>query len=216
MFYWFKFYCRRLILIGCLGLSVFSLAPKLSVLAQEQLSLATEIKLSPQQQSKLNNGEIVLLGEEGEYIGRVVAKGDLNTAWEILTDYDNFERVFPNIDSSKLLESNGNRYIFEQINVVDLWLFKEKFTVKIAATENYPQSIDFNIVEGDLKTLRGTWQIEPHSSDRILVTHRVKVQPNSNSERSFFFGVYESSLEDTLKAIAKEIERRSSLKSRLM
>ena len=152
---------------------------------------------------------VVLQGQNGNYLGQVLADGDLDTAWEVLTDYENFDRFLPNIASSKIIEAQGDRIIFEQVNVVDLWLFKQEFKVQIAAIKNRPNYVDFKIVDGDLKKLIGKWEIAQNSSGKVLVRHAVEVEPGSNTEKPFFYGVYESSLEDTLKAIALEISKRS-------
>jgi len=189
------------------SLSVFALGLNLAVLAQN-IPL-TEIELSPQEEVELNQGKVILKGKKGDYVGQVLATGNLDIAWEVLTDYNNFENFLPNIISSTIILEEGDRKVFEQINQVDLFLFQEEFTVQIASTENKPQKIEFQIVEGDLAQLQGTWQIEEVAENQILVTHTVQVQPESNTEKLFFYGIYESTLEETLDAIAQEIAKRS-------
>lgn len=166
-------------------------------------------QLSTEENTALDQGKVVLKGEQGSYVGQVLANGNLDTAWQVLTDYDNFEKFLPNIASSQVISEVGGRKIFEQVNVVDLWLFTEEFTVQIEATETKPKTVKFQQFEGDLKQLNGTWQIEQVNPGQIMVTHLVEVEPGSNTEKPFFYGVYESSLEDTLKAIAQEITKRS-------
>jgi ribosome-associated toxin RatA of RatAB toxin-antitoxin module len=144
-------------------------------------------------------------------LGQVETTGKINTAWEVLTDYDNFERFLPNIASSKIITAKGDRILFEQVNVVDLWLIKQKFTVQIEAIKTKPNKIDFKIVDGDLKKLVGRWQISTTSPGKIIVSQAVEVEPENNTEKSFFYGVYESSLAENLKAIAKEITKRSNI-----
>ena len=139
----------------------------------------------------------------------VLATGDLNTAWSVLTDYNNFAQFLPNIASSKIVLEDGDRVVFEQINVVDLWLFQQEFEVQIEAFKTKPAQVDFKIVDGDLKKLIGRWQLEEVSPGSILVSHAVEVEPGSDTEKPFFYGVYESSLEETLQAIALEINKRS-------
>ena len=65
------------------------------------------------------------------------------------------------------------------------------------------------MVKGDLKNLQGTWQLEQVTDNQILITHTVKVQPKSPTEKPLFFDFYESSLEATLEAISQEITKRS-------
>ncbi|MEM6612830.1 MAG: SRPBCC family protein [Cyanobacteria bacterium P01_C01_bin.72] len=169
------------------------------------------IELSIDEKSDLQRGKVVLKGEKGKYLGQVIATGDITAAWEVLTDYDNFEQFLPNISASKIIESVENRVVFEQVNLVDLWLFQQEFIVQIEALKSKPNKVDFKIVDGELKKLVGRWQIEETSPGKILISHAVEVEPGSDTEKPFFYGVYESSLEETLKAIATEITRRSQL-----
>ena len=168
-------------------------------------------QLSTAEKADLKQGQVVLKGEQGNYLGQVVATGNMETAWQVLTDYDNFARFLPNIKFSKVIDSQGDRIVFEQVNVVDLWLFKQEFTVQIEAIKSKPNKVDFQIVDGDLKKLIGRWGIETVSPGKVLVSHAVKVEPGSDTEKPFFYGVYESSLEETLQAIAIEITKRSKI-----
>ena len=195
------------------GLILFSgvipnLYPSSTVLAQNP---PQSIELSTGEKSDLQQGKVVLKGEKGKYLGQVITTGNIAAAWEVLTDYDNFEQFLPNIRASEIIESAENRVVFEQVNLVDLWLFQQEFIIQIEALKSKPNKVDFKIVDGELKKLVGRWQIEETSPGKILISHAVEVEPGSDTEKPFFYGVYESSLEETLKAIALEITKRSQL-----
>ena len=207
MFYWLQLnylinFSQRFI-----GLSVISLSLIFWGLTTN-ISLS-KVKLSPQEQIDLNQGKVILKGQQGEYTGQVLATGNLDSAWSVLTDYENFSNFLPNVASSKVIDTRGNQKIFEQVSIVDLWLFTEQSTLQISAKETQKQKIDFQMVKGDLKNLQGTWQLEQVTDNQILITHTVKVQPKSTTEKPLFFGFYESSLEATLEAISQEITKRS-------
>ena len=179
-------------------------------LAQETISSDNNLQdLSSQEKSDLKQGKVILKGQQGKYLAQVETRGNIDAAWEVLTDYENFERFLPNITASKVIAENGDRLIFEQVNVVDLWLFQQEFKVQIEAIKTKPTQVDFKIVDGELKKLIGRWQIEEVSPGKILVSHAVEVEPGKDTEKPFFYGVYESSLEETLKAMAIEISQRS-------
>jgi ribosome-associated toxin RatA of RatAB toxin-antitoxin module len=187
-----------------LSLSAIALCFNLTALSQN-----TAIQLSPQEQADLQQGKVILKGEKGDYYGQVLTKGKSEAAWQVLTDYANFKNFLPNIADSKIVKEEGVVKIFEQVNIVDLWLVTKKFTVQIAATENRPQRVDFQLVKGDLGQLKGTWEVKSLPNNRVLITHRVTVAPVSKSEEAIFYGIYESSLEETLSAIATEVNKRS-------
>lgn len=186
--------------------SIFAIALCFDFAALSQSNLN---ELSSQEQADLKQGKVVLKGEKGEYYGQIITKGKTEMAWSVLTDYANFKNFLPNIADSKLIKEEGVIKTFEQVNVVDLWLVTKKFTVQIAATENRPQKIDFQLVKGDLGKLKGTWSIKTLPNNQVLITHRVSVAPKDRNEAAIFYGVYESSLEETLTAISIEITKRS-------
>lgn len=172
-------------------------------------------KLPLEERVALRKGQVILLGENGQYTGRILAMSSVDTAWKVLTDYNNFAEFLPEVDNSKLLETNGDRKVFEQINKIKTFIFSTKARVRIAVTESYPQEITFSAVDGDLETLDGVWLIEPVSPypsappDRVLITHQVSVEPASVPTDGIFYNIYENSLEKTLAAIKEEVEKRS-------
>ena len=172
-------------------------------------------RLPVQERVALRSGRVVLTGEKGEYTGKILVTGSIGTTWEVLTDYSNFQQFLPNVATSDIIESNGNYSVFEQVNIIRVFLVTQKSRVRIAVTQTYRQEIAFRLLEGDLGSLEGVWRLEPVSPypgappDRVLITHKVTVQPDDNTPRGLFFSIYQDSLEATLEAIKQEIEKRS-------
>lgn len=168
-----------------------------------------------EQRVSLRRGELVFLGEDGDYTCRLLAKTSMDNVWQVLTDYDRFADFLPGVISSELLENNGDRKIFQQTNKVKTFIFSVESRVKIATVETYPQQIAFRAIDGDLETLNGEWLLEPVSPypsappDSVLITHKVMVEPAQAPSDGIFFSIYEDSLQETLKAIKREIEKRS-------
>ena len=168
-----------------------------------------------EQRVSLRKGELVFLGENGDYTCRLLVKTSMDNAWQVLTDYESFAEFLPGVINSELIESNGDRKIFEQTNKVKTFVFSVESRVKIATVEFYPKQIVFEAIDGDLKSLNGQWLLEPVSPypsappDRVLITHKVRVKPAEAPSDGIFFGIYENRLKETLKAIQQEIEKRS-------
>jgi ribosome-associated toxin RatA of RatAB toxin-antitoxin module len=165
----------------------------------------------PLVKTSLKEGQVILTGSNGQYLGQVVVKGSLSTTWAVLTDYENFKNFMPNVVESHLLQRNRFQTIFEQVQVFQVLFLSRREKVKLSVTEKYPKLIKFNVIEGYVKSLQGYWQIEPISSNLFLLTHQVSVEPDikSSSNRKLFFAIYEDTLENTLKAVKEEIDRRS-------
>jgi ribosome-associated toxin RatA of RatAB toxin-antitoxin module len=135
-----------------------------------------------------------------------MATGSVDTAWSVLTDYNHFADFLPAVESSQILSSDQNQKVFEQVNVIRIFPITHRERIVIAANESYPSQIAFQMVEGDLKSLQGSWYIT-RGGNQVMITHQVLVEPASN--RSLFFGIYKNNLEKTMAALQQEIERRS-------
>lgn len=155
----------------------------------------------------LQYGETSVTGDNGQYVAKVLVKAPTDKAWAVLTDYDNFKNFLPNVSDSKLLSVQGNRKVFEQVTEFQVFLFTKRARVRISTSETYPQQIDFQLVEGDVKSLSGAWQLTTPAPNLVLITHRITVDPGSNN-RGLFFHIYKNSLKNTLTALKKEIESR--------
>lgn len=171
-------------------------------------------KLPVAQRVALREGKVTLTGEQGQYVCRILVNANLDSTWQVLTDYENFEEFLPGVAESELMQNNGDRKIVQQINQVKTLIFTTEARVRLAISESYPQQIAFSFVDGDLDSLEGTWLLEPVSPypsappDRVLITHRVNVEPNNTLGKSIFYDIYENTLEKTLSAIGDEVEAR--------
>ncbi|MEL7334333.1 MAG: SRPBCC family protein [Cyanobacteria bacterium J06560_2] len=177
-------------------------------------------ELSDQEQAALTDGQVTVTakraGDEGQFVARVLVDAPTETAWEVLTDYDNFKDFLPNVKDSALLEEAGNRKVFQQLNVVSVvpGVLDIESRVQIASVESFPQQVDFELVGGDLALLEGQWALVPvvsedeDSADKVLITHQVNIDPGESSPRGLFFSTYRLVLEDSLAAAKTETEAR--------
>ncbi len=207
---------RRFLLPFCLAAIALILSIAFTPVATAKLFDSPVDKLPLQERVTLRKGEVILNGEKGNYTGRVLIAASTDVVWQVLTDYNNFYRFLPDVAESKLLETKGNRKVFEQVNQVKTLIFSTKARIRIAVNESYPQQIAFQLVNGDLESLTGLWLIEPVSPypsappDRVLITNTVNVVPAATPSRSLFYSIYEDSLQQTLDAIKTEAEQRAA------
>lgn len=157
----------------------------------------------------LETKQATVTGSGGQFTGQVMVNAPIAAVWSTLTDYNNFARFFPNVVDSRLLRSDGNNRVFEQINEVQIFPLRQRSRVVIAATESYPQQISFRLVEGDVESLNGVWRLEAVNANQVMITHQVQFEPGgSAATRGLFMGIYRDTLENTLMALKQEAERR--------
>ncbi|HEY9861195.1 MAG TPA: SRPBCC family protein, partial [Candidatus Obscuribacterales bacterium] len=65
----------------------------------------------------LRSGKVVVTGDQGRYVAKVLVKASPDVVWAILTDYANLSKFLPNVVSSRVIETDGNRKVVEQVDV---------------------------------------------------------------------------------------------------
>lgn len=194
-------------LIGCLSAIALSVSMPLAAQALPQ-SGTSFAHLSPQEQSTLKAGNAVVVGENGHYTGRILTTAPINLTWNVLTDYNHFKDFLPGVVSSRILEAQGNRTVFEQVNLVKILLLTHKSRLVVTAFKQYPKEIDFQLKEGEIKALVGLWKLEPLPANQVLITQDVTFDPGDSVTRGLAFRIYKNALANSLQAIKQEAERR--------
>ena len=211
MVYWFS---RAPWLVGGLALAIALSLPTVS-LSQADTPAALDAELSAAERTALGKGNIIVSAEEGQFHGWVLVKAKPGLVWEVLTDYANFKDFIPNVVSSEILENNGTQKVIEQVSVRQVFVVSVRSRIRSALTETPQQRIEFEMVEGDLKSLKGSWQMEANeagsseSAVPVLITYTAQAQPLDSPFADSFPQVYRKALEDTLSGIRKEIQRRA-------
>ncbi|MEO1791098.1 MAG: SRPBCC family protein [Cyanobacteria bacterium J06629_19] len=197
-----------------------------TALAQDAPSTADPTQpfaeLTEQEQATLTDGQVIVTaertGDSGQFIARVLVDASIEDTWQVLTDYDNFEQFLPNVEDSQLLESAEARRVFEQTNVIPVVpdVVDIRSRTVIESLESYPENVSFSLVEGDVESLDGVWQLIPVATtegaepDKVLVAHQVNINPGDSTPRVLFFSTYRMVLENALVAAKQETERRAS------
>jgi ribosome-associated toxin RatA of RatAB toxin-antitoxin module len=166
------------------------------------------------ERDSLRNGQTVVTGEKGKYVARVLVTASPDAVWRVLTDYANLYKFIPNMTSSKILESYGNRKVIEQVDTRQVFIVSIVSRTKLAIEETDRKQIDFRLIDGDLSKMEGYWKMEPVSSipnrpaNQVLITYTVNAQPSDSTPADAFYGIFKDALNDTLQAIKNEIKSR--------
>jgi ribosome-associated toxin RatA of RatAB toxin-antitoxin module len=185
-----------------LGVGNALAAPVQPEVQSEPFSLAAELVA-------VQPGQVSVTGQNGQYKGQVLIQASADVAWKVLTDYDNFKNFLPNVSESRVISAQGNKKVFEQVNVFRVLSFTKQARVRMASTESYPKQVAFQVMEGDVKDLKGTWTISSPAPEQVLITHEVTVIPKDSDNKTLFFGIYKNSLKQTIAAVGQEVERRA-------
>lgn len=200
-----------IIITGCLSaISLTAIAPA----SRAELFNSVVDRLPTAERVKLKNGHVVT-GNNGKYTVRVLISTSSDIAWSVLTDYGNTPNFIPNVVSSKVISTNGNQKVIEQIDVRQVFLVTTRSRIRSAITETAKSRIDFRAIDGDLKSMNGYWLLEPVAPyagakvNQVLITQVVEAQPKTGVPSGIFYGVFKDSLGKIVSAIKKEAERRT-------
>jgi ribosome-associated toxin RatA of RatAB toxin-antitoxin module len=176
--------------------------------------LETFDRLSSHERKALHRKQPVITGRAGDYVGWILTNADLETAWDVLTDYEHFDQFLPSVASSHVLESTENRKVVEQVDRRRVLLMDITSKVQTENIEQAPNQIQFRLMKGDLNTLEGSWTARVTDGDQAhpqtLITQAVKANASAGFLEGMFHQVFEASLKENLQAIQQEIERRAS------
>jgi ribosome-associated toxin RatA of RatAB toxin-antitoxin module len=100
--------------------------------------------------------------------------------WQVLTNYEALPDFIPNLATSRRLDHPRGGIRIEQIGCQRLMKMNFSARVVLDLEESFPQEINFQMVEGDLKAFSGTWLLTCCSNDDKAGTrlcYRIFVHP---------------------------------------
>ncbi|MGB7416154.1 MAG: SRPBCC family protein [Thermosynechococcaceae cyanobacterium] len=183
-------------------------------LSPPEQSIEALIKeLTPVEQEELQSGQVVISGEEGQYIARILVNAPPSLTWDVLTDYEHFEEFLPSVAAAEVLASDQNRTVVEQTNCIKVLLADVESTIKTENVEIGHHQIEFKMLEGDLEKFRGNWKIAPVSDGseqnaQTMIQQSMVVEADLGLLDGAFYSMFKTTLEETLTAIRAEIMKR--------
>ena len=208
-------------LAGVTMLGLVSIAGMAPARADSGLFNSPVDQLPAATRTTLRSGSSVVTGEKGKYVAQVLVTGSMDTAWSVLTDYDNAARFLPNVESNKIVETGKDTKIVEQVSFQQVFLFTVKSKVRLLLTESNRQRVDFKLQDSDqLQSMTGYWKIEPiapyqgATPTQVLITQVVESQPKSGTPRDIFYDIFKNTLSKTMSALGREMTTREAAKSK--
>lgn len=103
-------------------------------------------------------------------VAKVSVKASPEKVWQILSDYDNAPRVFPQLRQSKLLHDHGTHKTVKHVLAPSGLPGTYEYVVEVK--EAAPHSLEWHRVSGAFKQVDGYWKLEPlDGGHTTLVTY---------------------------------------------
>ena len=94
-------------------------------------------------------------------VSKIVVHAAPERVWNILTDYENAPKVFPQLRKCVIVQSKGNiKVLKHQVQPTGLGGYST-YQYIVEVTEHAPKSMEWHRISGDFKAVDGFWKLEP-------------------------------------------------------
>jgi len=133
---------------------------------------------------RLKRGDVIISYKEApdtlvhEVQAEIIYETGPEMVWTILTDYNSYERIFPDIESVEVVKRNA-RGATLKIRIDNLWPSPD-FIYTISISEDPAQKVlTWKMVEGNLKILYGSCSLEALPGETVMTkaTYRLTRDP---------------------------------------
>ena len=99
--------------------------------------------------------------------------------WNVLTDYESLSEFIPNLETSQRVDHPEGGVRIEQVGSQSALMMKFSARVVLDMEENFPEALNFDMVEGDFKGFEGQWRLAPCTDcdSKTELTYCLKVWP---------------------------------------
>jgi ribosome-associated toxin RatA of RatAB toxin-antitoxin module len=102
---------------------------------------------------------------------------DAQTAWQVLTDYNQLAEFVPDMRMSRIISAPGEPLLLEQKGGAGFLLFQVSIEVVLQIDEIPPERLKFHAVSGNMKQMRGEWRIS--RADRaVRLSYDAELEPD--------------------------------------
>ncbi len=113
-------------------------------------------------------GEAVINGHKYS-VAKVVVHATPHQVWNLLTDYDNAPKIFPQVKKCHVIKDEGTTKLIKHTVAPSGPVGTYSYTLKI--TEKAPHMMEWQRVSGAFKDVNGFWKLEPIDTRTTLCTY---------------------------------------------
>ncbi len=152
--------------------------------------------------------------EDGHYNfdGGFSIKADPSVVWDVLTDYNHYNRYISNIKAKVIREKPGEDLIVEQDAGGGFLFIQEHIKARLDVHEVAEQSISFQDIDHEHFLLyAGVWTLRfDPEQDEVVVGYALQATRSPQTPKFLTSDLFGSSLGDLLSEMKKEMVRREA------
>jgi ribosome-associated toxin RatA of RatAB toxin-antitoxin module len=149
-------------------------------------------------------------GDAIDLSGEADLPADLETAWRVLTDYDDYPRFIPDLASSRTVARNGGSAVVEQRGEARWLLFREPLTVTFAVTETAPHLLRSRAVSTSFRDLESRYDLQPLPGGGVRLEYSGRFVPAAGRPALVDLAAARTNLRRQFEALVREIARQAN------
>jgi ribosome-associated toxin RatA of RatAB toxin-antitoxin module len=149
-------------------------------------------------------------GEAVELTGHADVPADVETAWRVLTDYDEYPRFIPDLAVSRTLSRSGGSAVVEQRGEARWLLFRQPLAVTFTVTETAPNLVRSRAVSPSFRDLESRYELQPLPGGGVRLEYSGRFVPAAGALRLIDLAAARSNLGRQFEALVREITRQAN------
>jgi len=128
--------------------------------------------------ARLEKGSILVHSEKDPQtkdnvaVGQVIFSAPLETAWQVITDYESYPKFLFDIHELKVEKREGNR-VWVRLKLRNIWPLPD-YDLELAMEESKEgRTIRFTETEGDFTSYYGSWKLTSLGPGKTLAEYRL-------------------------------------------
>lgn len=99
--------------------------------------------------------------------------------WRVITSYDTLSEFIPNLVKSHPIPNSKNNFLLELVGSCQVLNFQLSLRTVLEVVENFPFTIETQMIEGDLKSYFGQWRLQEvgDKKNQTLLSFSAEIVP---------------------------------------
>jgi len=145
---------------------------------------------------------------------RALLHADLETAWNVLTDYDRYAEFIPDLKSSRTVSRSDGTAIVEQKGQVGFFLFRFPMEVTLSVTEDPPSGITSRAIAGTFREMTGSYKLV-QEGDGLRFTYSGRMVPDFLLPPLIGTAAVRAAVKKQFGALVKQMQTRGAAPAKL-
>ena len=134
----------------------------------------------------------------------------LQTAWDVLIDFDHMASILSNLTASRVVSRNGNVLIVKQEGVARFGIFSYPFKAEREIRMEPPRQILARNLSGTLKRMESELQLIPGTAGGVRIEYRAEFAFDSIIAGLFGVSFLNHEVDEQFQSIVAEMKRREA------